>query len=235
MISEEEMTDYLSGKMKKEKQKEFINQVQTSQFDLNRFNELKAIRDGISFHHMINLVEADLREQGFFNSSQAKIKRFNFTKVFSIAAGVLFLIFALVVSYSTSNYSNKYLANEGLILLDESFPLVGLISKGELPAIEYSGRQQDPIIESVLYALNNKDYALVLKQIQLGREKNDILDVDRMHLDWMEIQVMLILERPETEVRKLITTIANNKQHYYNIQARDLLKKHSSFWRSFAI
>ena len=235
MISEEEMMDYLSGKMKKEKQKEFINQVQTSQFDLNRFNELKAIRDGISFHHMINLVEADLREQGFFNSSQAKIKRSNFTKVFSIAAGVLFLIFALVVSYSTSNYSNKYLANEGLILLDESFPLVGLISKGELPAIEYSGRQQDPIIESVLYALNNKDYALVLKQIQLGREKNDILDVDRMHLDWMEIQVMLILERPETEVRKLITTIANNKQHYYNIQARDLLKKHSSFWRSFAI
>ena len=235
MISEEEMMDYLSGKMKKEKQKEFLNQVQTSQFDLNRFNELKAIRDGVSFHHMINLVEADLREQGFFNSSQAKIKRFSFTKVFSIAAGVLFLIFALVVSYSTSNYSNKYLANEGLILLDESFPLVGLISKGELPAIEYSGRQQDPIIESVLYALNNEDYALVLKQIQLGREKIDILDVDRMHLDWMEIQVMLILERPETEVRKLITTIANNKQHYYNIQARDLLKKHSSFWRSFAI
>ena len=72
---------------------------------------------------------------------------------------------------------------------------VGLISKGELPAIEYSGRQQDPIIESVLYALNNEDYALVLKQIQLGREKIDILDVDRMHLDWMEIQVMLILER----------------------------------------
>jgi hypothetical protein len=167
MISEEEMMDYLSGKMKKEKQKEFLNQVQTSQFDLNRFNELKAIRDGVNFHHMINLVEADLREQGFFNSSQAKIKRFNFTKVFSIAAGVLFLIFALVVSYSTSNYSNKYLANEGLILLDESFPLVGLISKGELPAIEYSGRQQDPIIESVLYALNNEDYALVLKQIQL--------------------------------------------------------------------
>jgi hypothetical protein len=227
MISEEEMMDYLSGKMKKEKQKEFLNQVQTSQFDLNRFNELKAIRDGVNFHHMINLVEADLREQGFFNSSQAKIKRFNFTKVFSIAAGVL--------SYSTSNYSNKYLANEGLILLDESFPLVGLISKGELPAIEYSGRQQDPIIESVLYALNNEDYALVLKQIQLGREKIDILDVDRMHLDWMEIQVMLILERPEREVRKLITTIANDKQHYYNIQARDLLKKHSSFWRSFAI
>lgn len=238
MISEQEMMDYLNGKMETVKRKDFLNQVNASEKTKKEFQELKAIKAGITFNSIISKVESELKESGFFEENQAKVVRLDFRKVTSIAAAALILIFAGLYMYSGVNYSNDALANSGLSLLNERLTENTLNAKGqggELPAIEESARPVNPIISSVLNAFTAKDYELVLKQIQLGRASEQLLEVDRMHLDWMEIQVLLLLERPEEEVRLIIEEIAKNKQHYYNAQARELLNKHTSLWRKFVL
>ena len=238
MISEQEMMDYLNGKMETVKRKDFLNQVNASEKTKKEFQELKAIKAGIAFNSIISKVESELKESGFFEENQAKVVRLDFRKVTSIAAAALILIFAGLYTYSGVNYSNDALAENGLSSLYENLAETSLNAKGgdgELPAIEESARPVNPIISSVLNAFTTKDYELVLKQIQLGRASDQLLEVDRMHLDWMEIQVLLLLEKPEEEVRLIIGKIAKNKQHYYNAQARELLNKHTSLWRKFVL
>lgn len=238
MISEQEMMDYLNGKMETVKRKDFLNQVNASETTMKKFQELKAIKAGIAFNSIISKVESELKKSGFFEEDQTKVVRFDLRKAVSIAAGALLLIFAGLYTYSSINYSNDALAKGGLSLLNEQLTETTLNAKGldgELPAIDQSARPANPIILSVLNAFTVKDYELVLKQIQLGRTSDQLLEVDRMHLDWMEIQVLLLLERPEEEVRMIINRIAGNKQHYYNAQARELLNKHASLWRKFIL
>jgi hypothetical protein len=235
MISEKEMMDYLSGKMSDEMKKVFLMELEMSKDDSLRFRELKAIRDGVCFYGMITEVESDLRASGFFEQSPVSVRRFKSWSSLGLVAGILLIGFALLISYSTIFYSNQSLIRDGMSAFEAVLEIENLNAKGEWLELAESGRNHDPIIQSVLNAFQEEDYELVLDQIQKGRNNNNLIDVDFMHLDWMEIQVMLIMDKPVSEVRQLIETIADNKQHYYNAYARDLLEKHSSLWRKFIL
>ena len=47
-----------------------------------------------------------------------------------------------------------------------------------------------------------------------------------MHLDWMEIQVLLLLDRPEEDVRLIIEEIAKNNQSVRHILSYNPGSKH---------
>ena len=110
MISEEEMMDYLNDKMETVNREEFLNQVNLSDDDKKKFEELRAIKLGVTFNSIISQVESELNESGFFDDNQhTKTIKLDLKKTLSVAAGVLFILFAGLVVYSNIKYSNEFL------------------------------------------------------------------------------------------------------------------------------
>ena len=234
MITDNEILEFLDGEMNETKRHSFLQEVMSNEEDRKLLEEYDELRQGIKLIGVLNSVEEQLEAEGFFNEA----RKINLRSAMTIAASALFICFSAVLFFSNSNYNRSVLVNENLATFGGKNVDYKLNSKGEggnLPRLSPVDQYSNPLMNTVVEALNDEKFAIALSKIETGRSSDDLREVDQMHLDWLEIQIMLLEDGDKEMADSLIETIAEDRTHYYNSEARELAKKLNSIWSLFVI
>ena len=233
MTTLDDILSYLSNKLDKEKRKELEQSIQTSSSQLALYEDLKLIQQSVETVAFMEEVRTSLQDQDLIPVRKIPSpKRVVLRQVFTRAAAIFLLITAGVFVYSNLYYSNSRLVQDNILLFSEQLDQTSYQSKGEGPV---AGQNQatSPILEQVKAALLAQEFEKVEDLIAQARMDSTMNQVDQDHIDWMELQFLILINRPAPEILNSTENMANNKQHFYNLAARELLKKENSVWRKF--
>lgn len=233
MTTLDDILSYLSNKLDKEKRKELEQSIQTSSSQLALYEDLKLIQQSVETVAFMEEVRTSLQDQDLIPVRKIPSpKRVVLRQVFTRAAAIFLLITAGVFVYSNLYYSNSRLVQDNMLLLSEQLDQTSYQSKGEGPV---AGQNQatSPILEQVKAALLAQEFEKVEDLIAQARMDSTMNQVNQYHIDWMELQFLILMNRPAPEIQNSAENMANNKQHFYNLAARELLKKENSVWRKF--
>ena len=233
MTTLDDILSYLSNKLDKEKRKELEQSIQTSSSQLALYEDLKLIQQSVETVAFMEEVRTSLQDQDLIPVRKIPSpKRVVLRQVFTRAAAIFLLITAGVFVYSNLYYSNSRLVQDNMLLFSEQLDQTSYQSKGEGPV---AGQNQatSPILEQVKAALLAQEFEKVEDLIAQARMDSTMNQVDQDHIDWMELQFLILINRPAPEILNSTENMANNKQHFYNLAARELLKKENSVWRKF--
>lgn len=233
MTTLDDILSYLSNKLDKEKRKELEQSIQTSSSQLALYEDLKLIQQSVETVAFMEEVRTSLQDQDLIPVRKIPSpKRVVLRQVFTRAAAIFLLITAGVFVYSNLYYSNSRLVQDNMLLFSEQLDQTSYQSKGEGPV---AGQNQatSPILEQVKAALLAQEFEKVEDLITQARMDSTMNQVNQDHIDWMELQFLILINRPAPEILNSTENMANNKQHFYNLAARELLKKENSVWRKF--
>ncbi len=233
MTTLDDILSYLSNKLDNEKRKELEQSIQNSSSQLALYEDLKLIQQSVETVVFMEEVRTSLQDQGLIPVRKiSSPKRVVLSQVFTRAAAIFLLITAGVFVYSNLYYSNARLVQDNMLLLSEQLDQTSYQSKGEGPV---AGQNQatSPILEQVKAALLAQEFEKVEDLIAQARMDSTMNQVNQDHIDWMELQYLILMNRPAPEILNSTEYMANNKQHFYNLAARALLKKENSVWRKF--
>ena len=224
---------YLTGDLSQEEKQSIEQSIKESPEQESLYQDLSLIHASVEAVVFMDEVRTSLQGQGFIpNRNFTLPNRVTLKQVILRAATVLLLITVGVLAYSNLYYSNARLVQDNILVLSEQLDYTSYQSKGEDPGVGQK-LATSSILEQVKAALLAQEFEKVEDLIAQARMDSKMNQVDQDHIDWIELQLFILMNRPAQEILNSTEYMANNKQHFYNLAARELLKKENSVWRKF--
>lgn len=178
-------------------------------------------------------------------------------KRLAIAASVLLLILAGMFIWSNQNYSNQSLAanlyaestiptvrndgetnqnlNQGILAFNQKDYDTAIAALSEITSKDIAYKEAEYILAHA-YWHKRDDAKANYYFSSLLNEENLPASIDRQELEWNQLLTTLKEKGADSQAfKEALATIQSNSNHAFYLQANDLSKKLTSFWRVFSL